>query len=104
MAVTWTTILIYNGGSHDRRNPSYMIAPVFRNSVTHVLHISSFPILVETLIGFLLVALCWGFTNPFIRRGSQGVDQIPAGPFGKQASELWYLFTRWQVFSLFIMI
>ncbi|KAI8617204.1 hypothetical protein BC830DRAFT_1062668, partial [Chytriomyces sp. MP71] len=51
--------------------------------------------------GLLLVALCWGFTNPFIKAGSTGVEQVSK----RYAHEKWYirlihenlyLFTRWQ--------
>jgi drug/metabolite transporter (DMT)-like permease len=46
---------------------------------------------------FLTVALCWGFTNPFIKRGSAGVDKIAAKhPKYTQFYELTYLITRWQ--------
>lgn len=44
-----------------------------------------------------LVALCWGFTNPFIKNGSKGLENIKRSSWLSQAAaEYWYLFTRWQ--------
>jgi len=40
------------------------------------------------------VALCWGFTNPFIRRGAQLSDTSP--PDNSLLAEFLVLFTRWQ--------
>ncbi|KAI8849462.1 hypothetical protein BC829DRAFT_354093, partial [Chytridium lagenaria] len=53
-------------------------------------------------VGLLLVALCWGSTNPFIKRGSRGLQQITDkhinSPWWKRtAAEYWFLLTRWQV-------
>ncbi|KAG0336250.1 hypothetical protein BG000_006771 [Podila horticola] len=51
----------------------------------------------ENAIGFILVALCWGFTNPFIKNGSKGLENIKRSSWLSQAAaEYWYLFTRWQ--------
>jgi drug/metabolite transporter (DMT)-like permease len=51
----------------------------------------------KDVLGFLLVSLCWGFTNPFIKRGSQGVELIAEKhPKYTQLYEIWYLATRWQ--------
>ncbi|KAF9914798.1 heme binding [Lobosporangium transversale] len=51
----------------------------------------------ENAIGFILVALCWGFTNPFIKNGSKGLETIKRNSWISQAAaEYWYLFTRWQ--------
>ncbi|CAG8651120.1 2413_t:CDS:2 [Ambispora leptoticha] len=51
----------------------------------------------ENIIGFLLVALCWGFTNPFIKNGSAGLENIRRDTWVKQiVSEVWYLITKWQ--------
>ncbi|RUS30508.1 hypothetical protein BC938DRAFT_479294 [Jimgerdemannia flammicorona] len=48
----------------------------------------------------LPVALCWGSTNPFIKIGSRGLDQIsaryPDGGLKRSLAEIVYLFTRWQ--------
>ncbi|KAI8921926.1 hypothetical protein DFJ77DRAFT_444683 [Powellomyces hirtus] len=68
-------------------------------------HISSdaFPSTVSTknVLGFLLVALAWGFTNPFIKRGSRGLEEVTLrhknSPWWKrQGAELWFLLRRWQ--------
>lgn len=29
------------------------------------------------MYGFILVALCWGSTNPWIKRGASGVEKLP---------------------------
>ncbi|KAI9226932.1 MAG: transmembrane protein [Piptocephalis tieghemiana] len=50
----------------------------------------------ETIIGFILVAICWGLTNPFIRKGTKGLDQVKPGPLGLAVSQFFYLATRWQ--------
>ncbi|RUS20169.1 regulator of chromosome condensation 1/beta-lactamase-inhibitor protein II [Endogone sp. FLAS-F59071] len=46
------------------------------------------------------VALCWGSTNPFIKLGSRGLDQVsaryPEGGLKRSLAEFVYLFTRWQ--------
>ncbi|KAI8829666.1 hypothetical protein BC829DRAFT_149082 [Chytridium lagenaria] len=52
-------------------------------------------------VGLPLVALCWGSTNPFIKRGSRGLQQITDkhinSPWWKRtAAEYWFLLTRWQ--------
>lgn len=53
------------------------------------------------LIGFVLVAICWGSTNPLIKLGSAGLDKVsekyPDGGLKKWLAELKYLFTKWQV-------
>jgi drug/metabolite transporter (DMT)-like permease len=52
--------------------------------------------IVETL-KFLVVSFCWGFTNPFIKRGSKGVELVAIKHHKyTQFYELWYLLTRWQ--------
>eukprot|EP00842_Homolaphlyctis_polyrhiza_P002377 jgi/Hompol1/313/HPOL_002462-RA len=48
-----------------------------------------------------MVAICWGFTNPFIKAGTSGLDAVSHrhrdSPWWKrQAAELWFLATRWQ--------
>ncbi|KAI9279826.1 transmembrane protein [Sporodiniella umbellata] len=54
----------------------------------------------QNLLGFILVAICWGATNPLIKRGSSGLEKIsekyPEGGLKKWFAELKYLFTRWQ--------
>ncbi|KAJ1994340.1 hypothetical protein H4R33_000301 [Dimargaris cristalligena] len=56
------------------------------------------PEVFDTSVGFILVALCWGFTNPFIKRGTAGLENLPQySAWWKRAlSEMWYLLTRWQ--------
>ncbi|RKP10054.1 hypothetical protein THASP1DRAFT_13401, partial [Thamnocephalis sphaerospora] len=49
-----------------------------------------------TVVGLVLVALCWGFTNPFIKRGAEGLDSVQPGRFGEGVSKFFYLATRWQ--------
>ncbi|KAG5455466.1 MAG: hypothetical protein BJ554DRAFT_5114 [Olpidium bornovanus] len=47
--------------------------------------------------GFVLVALCWGATNPLIKRGSRGLERVEPHPLlGRTCAELAYLLTRWQ--------
>ncbi|GBC04480.1 hypothetical protein RclHR1_00570036 [Rhizophagus clarus] len=51
----------------------------------------------NNIIGFLLVALCWGFTNPFIKQGSRGLENIKRNNWINQTlAEIWFLITRWQ--------
>ncbi|CAJ0766433.1 553_t:CDS:2, partial [Entrophospora sp. SA101] len=51
----------------------------------------------NNIIGFLLVAICWGFTNPFIKKGSKGIENIKHDNWLKQTVfEIIFLFTRWQ--------
>ncbi|KAJ3106993.1 hypothetical protein HDU96_008047, partial [Phlyctochytrium bullatum] len=52
-------------------------------------------------VGLLLVALCWGSTNPFIKRGTQGLEAVTErhqnSPWWKRAgAEYWFLLTRLQ--------
>ncbi|ORX91449.1 transmembrane protein [Basidiobolus meristosporus CBS 931.73] len=53
--------------------------------------------IIENAFGFFLVAMCWGFTNPFIKRGSEGLEKLRKDSFIKQTlAEIWFLITRWQ--------
>ncbi|KND03917.1 uncharacterized protein SPPG_01368 [Spizellomyces punctatus DAOM BR117] len=57
--------------------------------------------MLANILGLIAVALCWGFTNPFIKRGSKGLEdvtrQYKQSPWWKrQTAELYYLLTRWQ--------
>ncbi|KAJ2552787.1 hypothetical protein EV175_003180 [Coemansia sp. RSA 1933] len=53
--------------------------------------------LLQSCFGFVLTALCWGFTNPFIKRGSQGIESIKRGNWIAQTlAETWFLFTNWK--------
>ena len=46
---------------------------------------------------FVAVALCWGFTNPFIARGSKGVEAIAhPSPIVHKLLVARFLLTRWQ--------
>lgn len=50
------------------------------------------------LVSLVAVAVLWGATNPFIRRGSQGVEKIKAnGKIIQILLELKFLITTWQV-------
>ncbi|KAJ2757735.1 hypothetical protein H4S06_003036 [Coemansia sp. BCRC 34490] len=51
----------------------------------------------ESCFGFVLTALCWGFTNPFIKRGSEGIEQIKRSNWVAQTfAETVFLFTNWR--------
>ncbi|KAI8325458.1 hypothetical protein GQ54DRAFT_308400 [Martensiomyces pterosporus] len=53
--------------------------------------------LLQSCVGFVLTALCWGFTNPFIKRGSEGIEKIKKDSWVKQTlAETWFLFTNWK--------
>ncbi|KAI8900344.1 transmembrane protein 234-like protein [Globomyces pollinis-pini] len=57
--------------------------------------------IVEHTIGFIAVSLCWGFTNPFIKRGTIGLDIVTSNhqdrhPIIQTAYQIKYLATRWQ--------
>ncbi|ORX44924.1 hypothetical protein DM01DRAFT_1340235 [Hesseltinella vesiculosa] len=56
--------------------------------------------MLQQLFGFLLVAVCWGATNPLIKAGSQGLETVsakyPEGGIKKNIAEWKYLLTRWQ--------
>jgi drug/metabolite transporter (DMT)-like permease len=43
-----------------------------------------------------VVAVFWGFTNPLIKRGSAGLENVKAGRMGQTVAEVVFLFTRWQ--------
>ncbi|OUM60704.1 hypothetical protein PIROE2DRAFT_46020, partial [Piromyces sp. E2] len=50
------------------------------------------------IIGFILVALCWGFTNPFIKLGTKGIEEVDQKYTGIERTirrTIWLL-TRWQ--------
>ncbi|PIA18939.1 UPF0546 membrane protein C1orf91, partial [Coemansia reversa NRRL 1564] len=47
--------------------------------------------------GFVLTALCWGFTNPFIKRGSTGIEVVKHRKWLHQTmAECYFLFTNWR--------
>eukprot|EP00123_Amoebidium_parasiticum_P005274 comp16506_c0_seq1/m.14519 comp16506_c0_seq1/g.14519 ORF comp16506_c0_seq1/g.14519 comp16506_c0_seq1/m.14519 type:complete len:137 (-) comp16506_c0_seq1:334-744(-) len=56
-----------------------------------------------TTFWFCVVAVCWGSTNPLLKRGSQGLENIKRdGKIRQAAAELWFLVTRWQYIIPFI--
>ncbi|KAJ1729495.1 hypothetical protein LPJ61_003493 [Coemansia biformis] len=53
--------------------------------------------IVQQGFGFVLTALCWGFTNPLIKRGSAGVESIKRDGWARQViAESWFLLTNWR--------
>ncbi|KAJ2901194.1 hypothetical protein IWW38_000159 [Coemansia aciculifera] len=53
--------------------------------------------ILQSCAGFVLTALCWGFTNPFIKRGSVGIENIKKSTWLRQTlAETWFLFTNWK--------
>lgn len=54
-------------------------------------------------VALVLVGLFWGVTNPFIRRGATGVDEIKSdSKWLKTFLELKFLVTRWQYILPFL--
>jgi hypothetical protein len=48
--------------------------------------------------GLVLVGILWGGTNPFIKRGSVGINDIQSSNFFiRTLLEIKFLFTRWKV-------
>mmetsp|Transcript_13590 Transcript_13590/g.31529 ORF Transcript_13590/g.31529 Transcript_13590/m.31529 type:complete len:143 (-) Transcript_13590:133-561(-) len=48
-------------------------------------------------LSFLLVGAFWGCTNPFLKSGSKGVEQLKTDSVTpKWLSEIFFLLTRWQ--------
>ncbi|KAI8903091.1 hypothetical protein EDD86DRAFT_215331 [Gorgonomyces haynaldii] len=44
------------------------------------------------LFGYVLVALCWGFTNPFIKRATEGIDNVQSNSFIETTfKRIWFL-------------
>lgn len=57
------------------------------------------------LVLLVAVAFLWGATNPFIRRGSVGVENVKGGTVIKQfLAEIYFLVTRRQASVLFELI
>ena len=51
----------------------------------------------EDVLWFVLVAVCWGFTNPFIARGAQGIKPVHhANPVVRRLLQALAVLTRWQ--------
>lgn len=45
-----------------------------------------------------MVAVCWGGTNPLLKRGSAGIESVRhESKLIQSLAEFWYLATRWQV-------
>jgi Putative transmembrane family 234 len=57
---------------------------------------------VNSWLGLILVGILWGGTNPFIKKGSAGVQRVKASNlFFQILLELKYLFTQWRVMLIF---
>ncbi|KAJ1556542.1 hypothetical protein HK405_002576, partial [Cladochytrium tenue] len=51
--------------------------------------------------GLIAVALCWGFTNPFIKRATSGLAAVSARHAAspwlvRTAAETWFLLSSWR--------
>lgn len=54
-------------------------------------------------LNLVLVGIIWGVTNPFIRRGTTGVDKIECeSSVQKTLFEIKFLITRWQYIVPFL--
>ena len=76
-------------------NPKLLVSPKKKTSELCELF---FP--VQSALGFVVVGLLWGFTNPFIKRGSEGIKTLKVeddARFPRWFYEVVYLATRWQV-------
>jgi hypothetical protein len=50
------------------------------------------------LLGAIWVAIAWGVSTPYLKKGAEGLSQIKEDHFLKQILKEWvYLLTRWQV-------
>ncbi|XP_053676282.1 transmembrane protein 234 homolog [Anopheles nili] len=59
--------------------------------------LSPVPIDLHSILSILLVAFMWGATNPFIKRGSSGYNELKAdSKLGQIWLEVRFLFSRWQ--------
>lgn len=45
----------------------------------------------------MFVALLWGATNPFLAKGSIGVEKVKGTGLQRKVAELAYLATKWSV-------
>ncbi|PVU89558.1 hypothetical protein BB559_003333 [Furculomyces boomerangus] len=51
----------------------------------------------KTSFGFILTAMCWGSTNPFIKKGTEGLETVKKDNWILQIIfEFIFLFSRWQ--------
>ena len=49
-------------------------------------------------VWLVVVAGLWGATNPFIKRGSRGIEKLKSPTaLGQFLAELWFLATNWKV-------
>ena len=49
-------------------------------------------------MSLVIVAGLWGATNPFIKRGSKGIEKVKSSSaVGQFFAELWFLATNWKV-------
>lgn len=52
----------------------------------------------SSVLSLITVAILWGATNPFIRKGSVGIEKIKCDSKVQQTlKEFIFLLTRWQV-------
>ncbi|KAL4235975.1 hypothetical protein ACF0H5_004363 [Mactra antiquata] len=59
--------------------------------------------LLGSAVWLVTVAFFWGATNPFIKRGSKGIETIQSSsPLKQFFAELWFLITTWQYLVPFI--
>lgn len=59
----------------------------------------------EAVPWLIIVAAIWGVTNPFIKQGSRGIENINENnKFQQFVAELLFLFGNWKVYHLFNLI
>ena len=57
------------------------------------------------MFGLILSGFLWGVTNPFLKRGTAGVEEVQEKHFLKQRiSEILFLITKWEVKFIFCAI
>lgn len=55
--------------------------------------------LIDSIIYLVIVAFLWGITNPFIKKGSQGLENVKSSSrLGQFFKELSFLLTTFRVF------
>ena len=57
--------------------------------------------MLKDVLGYICVSMCWGCTNPWIKRGSAGIEYVQQkykthSFISRQYRELAFLLTRWQ--------
>ena len=52
--------------------------------------------LVQSVAGIFLVSIIWGVSNPFIKKGSEGIERVDksSNKLLNTLYEFWFLFTR----------